>query len=614
METKCNLIQICLLGAALLPALTSEAQTTVTKLAAGAGDSLFLESDGSLWAMGNNNLGQLGVTTTNNANAPVAVVGGPHYIGTPPIVTAMAAKYGHNFFIESDGSLWAMGENSSGEFGNGTYNGSDMPVAIFTNQVSAVASGAEHTLVLKRHGAGNNLVRELWVMGNNTHGQLGTTNTTSSNVPEKIISTPNLTGPGVVAIAAGDGHSLFLKSDDTLWAMGYNVSGQLGDGTTTDRHAPEKIPTTGLVTAIAAALDQSFFIQSDGSLWAMGDNLEGALGNGTSTDVHTPAMIVASNVTAIVAGSYHTLFLKSDGSLWGMGDDEAGELDGVESNNVLTPELIVAGGVAAAAAGDLHSLFLTSDGSLWGMGDNTYGELGSYATPVSPVQLVGPVVANGGFETGDFLGWSASNWLLGTNYISSAPRFAHSGNYGLRMPLPGAGAGGLAQTLSTTPGGNYLLSFWLNCDGLTPNEFSAAWNGTNLLDKLNLPNLGWTNLQFTVAATGTNTTLAFNFSDASGYFGLDDISAVQLTQPVITGMSLAGTNLVLNVANGLAGKTYLTLMSSNVALPLSQWTPVATNGLNTTGNFTITATNTVTGNVRQHFFILETTHLLILGP
>ncbi len=78
--------------------------------------------------------------------------------------------------------------------------------------------------------------------------------------------------------------------------MGNNLYGELGD-------------------AIAAGEDHSLFLKSDGSLWAMGDNEFGQLGDGTLNSTNRPERIVASGVTAIAAGAYHSLFLKSDGSL-----------------------------------------------------------------------------------------------------------------------------------------------------------------------------------------------------------------------------------------------------------------------------------------------------------
>ena len=138
----------------------------------------------------------------------------------------------------------------------------------------------------------------------------------------------------------------------------------------------------------------------------------------------------------------------------------------------------------------------------------------------------------------------------------------------------------------------------------TPNEFLVSWNGITLLDEINLPALGWTNLQFVVTATGVSTGLQFGFRDDPTRLGLDDISVLP-AQPSIAGISFSGSNLVVNGNNGLSGLTYFVLMSTNLTLPSSQWTPVATNALNADGNFTITATNAVDPNVPQRFYRLE---------
>ena len=154
-----------------------------------------------------------------------------------------------------------------------------------------------------------------------------------------------------IKIAAGSGHSLFLKSDGSLWGMGDNGGGALGDGTFGDPYSitnkPEQIVASG-VTTIAAGDGFSLFLKSDGSLWAMGDNSLGQLGDGTystSTSfpygIATPEQIVASGVTAIAAGWTHSLFVKSDGSLWTMGCNFSGQLgDGMTSNRC-SPVLVV---------------------------------------------------------------------------------------------------------------------------------------------------------------------------------------------------------------------------------------------------------------------------------
>src|SRR5438552_11271702 len=100
----------------------------------------------------------------------------------------------------------------------------------------------------------------------------------------------------VTNIAAGFVHSLFIKSDGSLWAMGNDYYGELGDGsigTTTNR--PEQIVSSNVVAVAAGGL-QSLFLKSDGSLWAMGNNIYGELGDGTTNNSSTPKQIVASGV------------------------------------------------------------------------------------------------------------------------------------------------------------------------------------------------------------------------------------------------------------------------------------------------------------------------------
>src|SRR5208283_1128152 len=172
----------------------------------------------------------------------------------------------------------------------------------------------------------------------------------------------------VTKIAAGWQHSLFLKSDGSLWAMGNNGDGRLGNGTYNQTNLPEQIVASN-VTAIAAGYNHSLFLKRDGSLWAMGLNNHGQLGDGTHFDwTNHPEQIVVSNVTAITAGADFSLFLKSDGSLWAMGNNQNGQLgygttNGLYSTNL--PEQIVASNVMAIAAGGWFSLLLKSNGSLW---------------------------------------------------------------------------------------------------------------------------------------------------------------------------------------------------------------------------------------------------------
>ena len=91
---------------------------------------------------------------------------------------------------------------------------------------------------------------------------------------------------GAKALAAGSGHSMVLMQHDSVWAVGRNMFGQLGDGTNTDRHNFVKvIPSGGM--AMAAGAKHSVVAMRDGSVWATGFNLYGQLGDGTKVQRST---------------------------------------------------------------------------------------------------------------------------------------------------------------------------------------------------------------------------------------------------------------------------------------------------------------------------------------
>jgi alpha-tubulin suppressor-like RCC1 family protein len=334
----------------------------VTNVFAGLYHSLFVMSDGSLWAMGQNGNGQLGDGTfnTNGLNWPEEII-------TSNVVSA-ACGYYHSLFLKSDGSLWGMGYSRYGELGDGSFSGvapygTNRAELVVAGGVTAISAGAYHSLFLKSDGS-------LWAMGRNNYGQLGDGTTNNASTPEQIVSS------GVVAMKAGAFHSLFIKSDGSLWAVGNNQYGQLGDGTTGNRMVPVQIVSSG-VAAVSAGNAHTAFVKSDGSLWTMGWNYYRQLGDGTSNSTNRPEQIVLSDVVSVQAGEYHNLFLKSDGSLWGFGFDFYGQLgDGKTGVAASRPEQIVSRDVVRIATGGYHTLFGKTDGSLWGMGRNDYGALG----------------------------------------------------------------------------------------------------------------------------------------------------------------------------------------------------------------------------------------------
>jgi len=351
------------------------AASVATNLATGWYHSLIIKSDGSLWAAGDNEFGQLGDGTNQTTNKLEQIV--------PGGVSAVSAGGGHSLFIKSDGSLWAMGYNAYGQLGDGTTNNSNIPEEIVPSGVIAIAGGDYHSLFLKADGS-------LWAMGDNLFGQLGDGTDSNVLIPEQIVPS------GVTAMSAGITHSLFIKSDGSLWAMGDNSFGEFGDGTINSTNRPRMILASG-VTAVAAGAFYSLFLKNDGSLWATGDEWYGGLGdgaNGINVYTNIPEEIVQSNVVAIAAGEHHSHFVMSDGSLWAMGANDYGGLGDGKTNNVDRPELIVSNGVVAVVAGFYQdSWFLKSDGSFWATGYGNLGGLGDgfYGILLLPKQIFPPV-------------------------------------------------------------------------------------------------------------------------------------------------------------------------------------------------------------------------------
>lgn len=205
--------------------------------------------------------------------------------------------------------------------------------------------------------------------------------------------------------AGGDGHTLILKSDGTVWAMGINTSGQLGDTTNTQQKQPVQVSGLSDIVAVAAGQAHSMAITSTGSLYLWGWNANGQLGNSSTTNSNYPIQSSLTNVVAIAAGRNHSVALQSDGDIYAWGANTYGQLATGDTTQQTSPVLVATGG-AAIAAGEYHSIFVKTDGTVYGAGYNGYGALGDTTTTTprtSPVQMSGistaVAAAAGGYHT-----------------------------------------------------------------------------------------------------------------------------------------------------------------------------------------------------------------------
>jgi len=228
------------------------------------------------------------------------------------------------------------------------------------------------------------------------------------------------------AVAAGNNHSLALKSDQTVWAWGLNSSGQLGDGTTGNHSTPVQVSSLTSAIAIAAGLNHSLALKADGSVVAWGSNTNGQLGDNSTTQKTSPVSVSGlTTAVAIAAGTNHSLALKSDGTVVAWGSNANGQLGDNSTTQRLTPVAVSSlSSVVAIAAGSDHSLALKADGTIVAWGANGSGQLGDGSntqrlTPVAVGSLSGvsSITAGAAFSAAIRTNAMAMGvtWAWGTN-------------------------------------------------------------------------------------------------------------------------------------------------------------------------------------------------------
>ena len=324
------------------------------QFSSGSGITSFgIKTDGTLWAWGNNSVGQLGIGTTFDKYIPVQ-------IGFDNDWKYISAGNAHTLAIKNDGSLWAWGDNWYGQIGDESSEKMQLiPMHIGTDTDWAeIAVGDEHTIALKNDGS-------LWAWGQNNNGQLGDSTFINQNRPTRVGNSLDW-----FHIYAGGFSSFAIKKDGSLYGWGQNYSFQLGDLSILDRNTPRKIGSSTNWKKISSGHTHTLAIKTDGTLWAWGTSA-----NWDSLGISkTPRLVeFGTGWQNISLGSQSFFGIKNDGTLWACGRNKYGNLGDGTNINRLNPVKIGANNNWKEI-----SFFMASQSNqtLWTWGVNDYGQIG----------------------------------------------------------------------------------------------------------------------------------------------------------------------------------------------------------------------------------------------
>lgn len=331
-------------------------------ISAGYQSTLAVKSDGTLWAWGDNDFGQLGTGNFVARNAPTQV-------GTDTNWKEVSCGENHAVAIKTDGTLWAWGDNFFGQLGDGgIVSMSNIPVQIGSdNDWQTISAGSFHTLALKNSGM-------LWAWGWNFTGQIGDGTTSDALSPVQLA-----VGSAFKSIGTGAYFSHAIKTDGTLWGWGDNSFGQMGDGTNTVPLFPVQIGTDTNWKSIDGGDSFALAIKTNGTLWSWGANFEGNLGDGTLIDRSFPLQVgTDTNWKSVSTKFYHVSALKTNGTLWFWGFNAYGQLgDGTAIQKTIPTQLGTSNNWKSSSAGVYHSIALDNDGTVLASGDDQFLQLGN---------------------------------------------------------------------------------------------------------------------------------------------------------------------------------------------------------------------------------------------
>jgi alpha-tubulin suppressor-like RCC1 family protein len=363
----------------------SSTSAAATTVAAGGFHTCAITGAGAVKCWGDNIYGQLGDDETCGFFCFTPI----DVSGLASGIQAVTAGDLHTCALTSGGGVKCWGYNGTGALGDGTTTDRHTPADVsgLTSGITALAAGSAHTCALTSAGG-----VKCW--GWNISGQLGDGTTTSSATPVDVSGLST----GVIAIAAGDTYTCALKSAGGVKCWGNNGVGQLGDGQSCGNTCLFPVDVSGLtsgVTAISAGDGQTCALTTAHGAKCWGLNVVGEVGDGTTTDRYVPVDVFGldSGVAALAAGGFHTCALTSAGGAKCWGWNRFGQLgNGASSDSSIPIDVFgLASGTATLSAGGRHTCARTASPGLVCWGQNGFGQLGDGSSNNSsvPVNVIG---------------------------------------------------------------------------------------------------------------------------------------------------------------------------------------------------------------------------------
>ncbi|KNY29944.1 S-layer homology domain-containing protein [Pseudobacteroides cellulosolvens] len=326
------------------------------KIFTNANISIGILDDDSLWQWYNNN--------SFNQEAPESdesePINDPIVIPTSPVkmlesVADVSIGAGGNILaLTSDKKLWSWGSNQYGQIGDGTMTYRPKPVSVMDDVYKIYADDYSHCYAIK-----NDLT--LWGWGDSIDGE-----SEPSTTPQKLTD-------NVVDVTGGPCFVLMLKAEHSLWGLGYNSSGVLGNNPDIVSNIPVKLMDD--VKKIKVRNYTCYAIKKDNSLWTWGEKQYVQLEGDEISDIKNLPSKVLDDVADVVVATNSSYALKSDGSVYSWGSNYNGELGRLTETFPDAPGLVM-DNIKELSSTDSHVLALDNNGSLYGWGSNWSFQLG----------------------------------------------------------------------------------------------------------------------------------------------------------------------------------------------------------------------------------------------